>query len=65
MEEFFGKVGLVVVLALVLAGLVVVLDRCQGDDPCGWCSGATPEDAHALEVYEYEMVENSLPPTAE
>lgn len=65
MEEFFGKVGLVVVLALVLAGLVCVLDRCQGDDPCGWCSGATPEDAHALEVYEAEALGNSLPPCGE
>lgn len=65
MEEFFGKVGLALVLALVMAGLVVVLDRCQGDDPCSWCSGATPEDAHALEVYELEALGNSLPPCGE
>lgn len=32
MEEFLGKVGLVVVLALVMAGMVCVLDRCQGDE---------------------------------
>lgn len=65
MEEFFGKVGLVCVLALVMAGLVVVLDRCQGDDPCGWCSGATPYDVSAMEVYEAEALGNSLPPCGE
>ena len=65
MEEFFGKVGLALVLALAMAGLVCVLDRCQEGDSCGWCSGATPEDAAALEVYEAEALGNSLPPCGE
>lgn len=65
MDEFFGRFGLVVVLALVMAGMVCVLDRCQADDPSGWCSGATPEDAAALEVYEAEALGNSLPPCGE
>lgn len=51
------------VLALVL---LATCDRYDdGYDPYAW-QGVTPEaDGYALEVYEYEMVENSLPPTAE
>lgn len=65
MDEFFECPLVWLFAACVLA--LVLLARCdvpEEYDPYAW-QGADDADGYALEVYEYEMVGNSLPPCVE
>ena len=68
--DFCGLVLRVAAVLVVALGLLVVMSRCGEErevyDPYAGCP-STPDDAdgYALEVYEEEMLANSLPPCGE
>lgn len=63
MDEFFERPVVWLCSLCVLA--LVLLAKCEEPEPYDPYAGCPADDAdgYAMEVYEFEMVANSLPPT--